>query len=244
MKRWRRWATWFIAALMLIPAALLLYAAMRGRPQDLPWTALDLGQPVGMFTGRKLAGLTQDFPRCRALMDRAGVRYTVLPERREGEVCGYADAVRFAGGGARRIDYLPSDLGVSCPVAAALTLWEWHVVQPAALRHFGKRVSAIEHYGSYSCRRIVGRGDGGWSQHSTADAVDIAAFRLADSTRIVIRRDWNGNDPVKQAFLREVRTGACDVFSIVLSPDYNAAHADHFHMDQSERGEFGWRGCR
>jgi hypothetical protein len=244
MRLWRRWATGIIAALVLIPAALLLYAAMRGHPQDLPWTPLDLADPVGMFTGRKLAGLTQDFARCQSLMERAGVGYTALPARRDSEHCGYDDGVRFAGGGARQIDFLPADLGVSCPVAAALALWEWHVVQPAALRHFGKRVSAIEHYGSYSCRRIVGRGDGGWSQHSTADAVDISAFRLADSTRIVIKRDWQGGDPAREAFLREVRTGACDLFSIVLSPDYNAAHADHFHMDQSERGEFGWRGCR
>lgn len=244
MRRWRRWALWIIAAIVLIPAALLAYAAMRGRPQDLPWTELDLAQPVGVFTGRKLAGLTQDFARCRALMQRAGVRFTVLPELSDGEHCGYADGVRFTGGGSRRIDFLPGDLGMSCPVAAGLAVWEWEVVQPAALRHFGKRVSAIEHYGSYSCRRIVGRGDGGWSQHSTADALDISAFRLSDASRIVIKRDWKGGDPATQAFLREVRDGACRLFSIVLSPDYNEAHADHFHMDQSERGEFGWRGCR
>jgi hypothetical protein len=26
------------------------------------------------------------------------------------------------------------------------------------------------------------------------------------------------------------------VFGTVLSPDYNAAHADHFHFDQAARG--------
>ena len=46
------------------------------------------------------------------------------------------------------------------------------------------------------------------------------------------------------AFLREVRDGACDLFATVLSPDYNAAHADHFHLDQAARGAIGWRGCR
>jgi hypothetical protein len=29
------------------------------RPQDLPWTRLDLAQPIGAMTGRKLAGLTR-----------------------------------------------------------------------------------------------------------------------------------------------------------------------------------------
>jgi hypothetical protein len=33
-----------------------------------------------------------------------------------------------------------------------------------------------------------------------------------------------------------VRDKACDAFGTVLSPDYNAAHADHFHLDQADRG--------
>ena len=41
-----------------------------------------------------------------------------------------------------------------------------------------------------------------------------------------------------------VRDGACDLFATVLSPDYNAAHADHLHFDQAMRGAMGWRGCR
>jgi hypothetical protein len=243
MKALRWWTFGTIGVLLLLAGAFLLWAGLKGRPQDLPWTPLDLAEPVGLFTGRKLAGLTRDFPRCEALMKHAGVRYTVQPELRDGEHCGYSDGVRFAGGGPRRIDYLPADLKISCPVAAALTLWEWHVVQPAALKHFGKRVSAIEHYGSYSCRHMVGKGKERWSQHSTADAIDISAFRLSDATRITVKKDWKGGDPAKEAFLREIRTGACRLFTIVLSPDYNAAHADHFHMDQSARGEFGWRGC-
>ena len=36
-------------------------------------------------------------------------------------------------GGSRGIDYAPEGLGTNCAVAAALALWEWHVVQPAAL---------------------------------------------------------------------------------------------------------------
>lgn len=238
-----RWASYLTLGVLMIAGAFLLYAVLRGRPQDLPWTPLDLGEKPGLFTRRKLVGLTQDFPRCQALMQRAGVRYTLAPEVSEGEHCGYADGVRFTAGGPRKIDFLPADLRISCPVAAALAMWEWNVVQPAALRHFGKQVSAIEHYGSYSCRHIVGKGDGNWSQHSTADAVDISAFRLSDATRITVKRDWTGGDAATQAFLREVRTGACGLFTIVLSPDYNEAHRDHLHMDQSPGGAFGWRGC-
>ena len=40
-------------------------------------------------------------------------------------------------------------------------------------------------------------------------------------------------------FLREVRDGACGYFNVVLSPDYNADHHDHLHVDM------GWyRTCR
>lgn len=232
-----------VIAALLLTLALLVYAMLRNRPQDLPWTKLDLSQPVGIFTGRKLTALTDDFPACRAALDKAGIRYTALPPRTEGEGCGYTDAVRFTKGGARRIGFAPADLGVSCPVAAGLAVWEWEVVQPAAQRIFGQRVAEIEHFGSYNCRRMYNREGASWSEHATADAVDIAAFRLADGTRITLIGDWAGEGP-KAQFLRAVRDGGCDLFATVLSPDYNEAHRDHFHLDQAERGAMGWRACR
>lgn len=239
----RRTIGW-IAGLLTIGAAMfLLWAFAKGRPQDMPWTPLDLSQPIGMFTGRKLTGLTEDFPQCRALLKDAGVRYTILPERGGYGSCGYADGVRFNNGGSRRIGFRPANLGIACPVAAALAMWEWDVVQPAAQRHFGTRVLAIDHFGSYSCRRIYGRDAGTWSEHSTADAVDIAGFRLADGGRIAVVGDWR-NDGARGAFLHEVRDGACKLFATTLSPDYNAAHRDHLHLDQANRGSMGWRACR
>lgn len=242
MRALRRVTGWSVALAMIATAALVAWGALRGRPQDLPWTALDLAQPIGMFTGRKLTGLTGDAAGCRALLDRAGIRYTALGSRHVGQ-CGYDDAVRLGTGGPRTVALSPADLGTSCPVAAALVLWEWNVVAPAAQRHFGARVTRIDHFGSYSCRRMYGRDAGAWSEHSTADAIDIAGFRLSDGTRITVARDWTG-DGDKAAFLREVRDGACRLYATVLSPDYNAAHRDHFHLDQAARGQAGWRACR
>ena len=46
--------------------------------------------------------------------------------------------------------------------------------------------------------------------------------------------DWEGGAS-ERSFLREVRDGACPLFATVLSPEYNAAHADHFHFDQAGR---------
>jgi len=226
-------------AAILLALGLMLLAVLRGRPQDLPWTPLDLGEPIGAFTGRKLAGLTHDFPRCRALLDKAGVRYDALPEVHV-NACGYADGVRFAEGGSRRATYAP-EVGMACPVAAGLSVWEWNIVQPAARRLLGSSVVAIHHYRSYNCRHIAG--EKAWSEHATADAIDIAGFRLANGKRITIAGDWKGNGP-EATFLHETRNGACKLFATTLSPDYNAAHWNHLHLDQAARGEFGWRACR
>ncbi|HKR25710.1 MAG TPA: extensin family protein [Allosphingosinicella sp.] len=241
MRRLRR----FVLALLLLAAlalgGLLLYGHARRHPEDVPWTALDLGRPVGSFTGRKLAGL--EGPHCQALLSRAGISYQPLPARSAGPQCGHDHAVRFVPGGALAIRYRPADLGTACPVAAALALWEWHVVQPAARRHFGREVAAIEHYGSYSCRRVYGRDAGMWSEHARANALDVAAFRLDGGARISMVSDWE-DEGAKGRFLREVRDGACALFATVLSPDYNRAHRDHFHLDQARRGAWGWRACR
>jgi len=241
MKYLRRVKIFLVLALLAF-LAFLGWGYARRHPEDLPWTRLDLARPVGAFTGRKLAALGGESETCRALLRRAGIRFVALPPRGGGQ-CGYDDAVRFSPGGALAIGYRPADLGTSCPVAAALALWEWHVVQPAALRRFGTKVAAVEHYGSYSCRRIYGRSEGAWSEHASANAVDIAAFRLADGRRITIVGNWKG-DGARALFLRDVRDGACRLFATTLSPDYNAAHRDHLHLDQARRGAMGWRGCR
>ena len=230
-----------LAIALLVFGGMLLWGYARSHPEDLPWTALDLSQPVGAFTGRKLTGTGGEA--CHALLGRAGIRYIALPPRDPGGQCGYQDAVRFQPGGAVRIGFRPDDVGTSCSVAAALALWEWHVVQPAAIEHFGKQVATIDHLGSYSCRRMYNRPGAAWSEHATANAIDIAGFRLADGTRISVLDNWDEQGP-RAAFLRDVRDGACDLFATVLSPDYNAAHRDHFHFDQAARGEMGWRGCR
>ncbi|MBH1992585.1 MAG: extensin family protein [Sphingomonadaceae bacterium] len=231
----------FILLGVVLCLALIGYAGMRQRPQDLPWTDLDLGQPIGLFTGRKLAALTGDRAQCLALLDRAGVDYVAMQPGGSGQ-CAYTDAVRLKAD-AQAIALSPASVAPSCPVVAALKLWEWQVVQPAAQRIYGQPVRTIRHFGSFSCRRMYGRSQGDFSEHATADAIDIAGFTLADGRRISVLGDWPGEGK-DAAFLHAVRDGACDLFSTVLSPDYNAAHRDHFHLDQAERGKTGWRACR
>lgn len=227
-----------LTALALV--ALIALSYLRQRPQDLPWTELRLDQPIGMFTGRKLANLENDFARCQTLLDQAGVLYEPLPPVGTDQ-CVRDDNIRLLKPQTGHINFAPSNVAPSCPVAAALTIWQDQMVQPAAIVAFGQPVTTIRHFGAYSCRTISG-GDR-WSEHATGNAIDVAAFVLADGTVISLSGHWDeGGD--KAAFLRTIRDGSCDLFSSVLSPDYNAAHADHFHFDQASLRTMGYRICR
>ncbi|GAO37919.1 hypothetical protein SCH01S_01_00820 [Sphingomonas changbaiensis NBRC 104936] len=243
MRTARRLARALIIAIVLIALICWYLVWTHDHPADSPFTELDLTRPIGLFTGRKIAALGDDTPKCETLLFRAGVRYRALPAAGTGQ-CAYDDAVRLTKGGALTAGFRPERVDVSCPVAAGLAVWEQQIVQPAAEHLLGARVTGIDHFGSYSCRRMYGRSTGDWSEHARANAIDVAGFRLSDGRRITVARDWNGGTLKQQQFLRAVRDGACKLFATVLSPDYNAAHHDHLHLDQAMRGEFGWRACR
>ena len=228
---------------ILAALAVAGFVFVRDRPQDVPWTPLDLGQPIGAFTRQKLVALGEDFPRCRALLDRAGVDYAVKPPRGKGQ-CVQQNGLIPEPGGATTVRLRPASVAPSCPVVSALAIWEWQVVQPAARQYLGSPIADIGHYGSYSCRRMYGASEGKWSEHATGNAIDIASFTTEDGKTVSVLDDWNGGTEDQQAFLRVVRDGACDLFATVLSPDYNSAHANHFHFDQANRGGMGWGACR
>lgn len=236
--RWLRLILWLV---MFLAIGLFAYALWRPQPEDLPWTPLALDQPVGLFTGRKLTGLTRDRETCLGLVRATGLGVTEVPPFGTAQ-CRVEDGVRIAAG-QEMLALTPASVTPSCPVVAALAMWHWQVVQPAAQRILGASVTRIEHLGSHNCRRLYGRSQGGWSQHATADAIDIRGFILSDGRRVSVLRDWP-RPGREAAFLTLVRDGACDLFATVLSPDYNTQHRDHLHLDQAERGEKGWRACR
>jgi len=226
-----------IAFTLLLIAALLL--AGRGwladNPQHDPFSPLDLRQPRGWATQTKLDALHDDPSACRAVLESSGIEFTTLPSTGEGECRRedrlVLDAAMLAPGGAQ----------LSCPVAVGVIMWTEHDLQPLAEAQLGSRVERIEHLGTYNCRRIGGGEQGGWSEHATGNAIDIGAFVLEDGRRISVLQDWRG-DAEDAAFLYAARDAACANFGTVLSPEYNAAHADHLHLDQGRSTTFGF--CR
>lgn len=223
--------------MLLVVFALLIAGKvwLHEHPQHDPWAPLDLRDPAGWATAAKLRALEGDVDACRAVLTRSEVSFTALPPQGEGE-CPRPDRTVLD-----RYPLAPRPPPTTCAVAIALELWKRDSLTPEAEQIFGQGVARVEHLGSYSCRRIYGRQSGQWSEHATGNAIDIAAFVLNDGTRISVLGDWNGPNAKKALFLRQVRNGACRDFSTVLSPEYNAAHRDHFHLDMSG----GWGGvCR
>lgn len=223
-----------MAALALLAAGIAGWQWLQSHPQHNPWAPLDLRDPPGWATRTKLISMRSNTQECRAVLTRSKIAFTALQPAGEGQ-CARPDRTRLA-------DYplAPDTPAVTCPVAAALELWRRESVAPAARELLGSDIARIEHLGAFSCRRMYGGAEGAWSEHATANAIDIAGFVLEDGRRISVLGDWDDNTP-ESAFLRAVRDGACSSFATVLSPDYNAAHADHFHFDQDDR----WTGvCR
>jgi Extensin-like protein C-terminus len=123
---------------------------------------------------------------------------------------------------------------LACPIVSMLDRWFAESVQPAAQRWFGVRVVEIKQISAYSCRGMNGNPHAHISEHAFGNALDIAAFTLADGRRITVRDSWRGL-PQEQGFLRDIQAGACERFNTVLAPGSNSHHADHFHVDLMRR---------
>ena len=174
----------------------------------------------------------QALRQCIAKMDRIVARYALLPDRTFGGGCSALGSVQL-----RDIGTPVTNLGaMTCPLAYAFTVWVQSDLQVPAMGEFGSPVVKVETFGTYNCRNVNGAATGNLSEHAFANAVDVAAFVLKDGRRVSVLQGWNG-PPKDQRFLRSVRASACNRFNTVLSPDYNALHHDHLHLDMG-RGPF------
>lgn len=199
-----------------------------------PWAPLDIQAEINFLTPWKLSRLNNDPLLCDQVLGTSSLRFNRQADSPASADCPLANVLRVQGSDVA----LSSSFLASCPLAVAYALFEVHTLQPAAQAVLGQRVSRIDHLGSFACRNVYGRSSGRLSQHATANALDIAGFRLADGQRINVLRDWDDSGD-KGRFLRLVRDGACKNFNTVLGPDYNAAHQNHFHLDMGL-----WRVCR
>ena len=65
----------------------------------------------------------------------------------------------------------------------------------------------------------------------------VSAFRLANGQRVTVLKGWKAEKT--QPWLQALLSASCGYYGNGLGPDYNAAHANHFHL-----GMRGYGLCR
>lgn len=95
-------------------------------------------------------------------------------------------------------------------------------------------VTEVEHLGVFNCRVISGTST--LSEHGRGTAIDLAAFRFSDGRRWTVNDDFQtGTMPTTAAgtWMWALVNTMFDerMFNIILTPNYNAAHRNHFHVD-------------
>lgn len=203
-------------------------------PHYNPFAPLQLNDPPGRITQFKLRRLTPEA--CSTLLEEAN-RQRLISSQPVADTrgnCPLENVVRVRNFGSVA---LSSSFLASCPLALSSALFVEQQARPLAEASVGSALRQIDHLGSYACRNIYNRPDARRSEHASAEALDIAAFRFANGKRVTVLNGWR--QPETQPFLRALLDSACQYYGNGLGPEYNAAHADHFH--------FGMRGyglCR
>lgn len=221
---------WLAVSQALVILALALGAAfylswIRLPPNWGPWSDVRLEEPPGMFARMQLNSLSESADACYAVLDRSRLEYRAVADTSVENGCGLPAGVVVE---RSNVPY-SSGFAVTCQMAAAL-YWYERRVDELASAELGSALVRIDHLGTYACRNVNSASRGRRSQHATANAIDIAAFRLEDGRRISVLDDW-GNETAEGRFLEAAHEAACSLFNTVLGPEYNRLHANHFHFD-------------
>ncbi|EIZ80186.1 extensin-like protein [Novosphingobium sp. Rr 2-17] len=167
---------------------------------------------------------------CLAALTAQNAIFTPVEDRYFSNSCSTVGTVKLVALNTDNATVTVTNLGpVTCATATPFAAWARFGVDRAAQQILGSRIVKIETFGSYSCRNVAGTARR--SGHATANAIDVSAFVLGDGRRISVLNDWNGGSPEARSFLRVVHDSACKRFGTTLGPGYNAAHANHFHLE-------------
>ncbi len=211
----------------LLPALALLTACIDTRPAP-------KHDPLRRPASSAFAS-SPELRQCLADLGTSQASFTPLPDQYFGAGCATIGTVRLNSLRSDDARLQLTNLGpVACPLAETLAGWARFGVDRAARQILGSPLARIETMGSYSCRNVAGNDRR--SAHATAQAIDVAAFILADGRRISVREHWSEGSPQEKQFLAIAHQSACKRFGTVLGPAYNAAHRDHLHVELSGAG--------
>ncbi len=125
-------------------------------------------------------------------------------------------------------------LWVSCPMALAL-----EKMAGVLERH---DIVEVHHVGAYNCRTL--RTAPRLSQHAHGAALDIVALVDKHGDKMSLSKHWEKGQlkPASRrgrVLLEVARAWHTEqIFNVVLTPEYNQAHEDHFHVDLSPNKHF------
>ncbi|MDY0417756.1 extensin family protein [Enterobacter sp. 170198] len=221
-----------LTVLIIVVVATVGY---RWLPPDYnPFIPLTLDDPPGRITQFKLRRLTPEA--CTSLLSQANQRDLIRtqPVADSGGECPLSNVVRVRSFGPVSLN---GSFLASCPLALSSALFISQQARPLTKRYMGSDLARIDHLGSFACRNIYHRPDARRSEHATAEALDIAAFRLTNGERVTVLNGWKAANT--QPWLKAMLTASCGYYGNGLGPEYNAAHANHFHL-----GMHGFGLCR
>lgn len=202
-----------------------------------PFTPFNVTDAPTWVTKYKLKRIESDPSTCLAALQAAEkqgfIRFS-QPQPTTGQ-CPLAHPVRVQSFGDVR---LSSSFLSSCSLALRSAMFVSQVAKPLAAAELGSPLVRIDHLGSYACRNIYHRAEGRLSEHATADALDVSAFRLASGQQISVLRNWPQKEKTAH-YLHQVFQESCRYYGNAIGPEYNAAHANHFHL-----GMRGFGVCR
>ena len=121
----------------------------------------------------------------------------------------------------------PRPMYVSCELADALH----------RLGDILKQYDIVEvlHIGTFNCRKISGKDK--LSQHSYGRAIDIWGFVDRAGERYVLEDHWEHDTEMPRSAKARVLYDIAQqmhqqqIFHNILTPNYNAGHDNHFHVD-------------
>ena len=207
---------------------LLLIAALSGCGGAIP----SGGPYAGPQRSAQAFSPAPETRQCLANLGAKEASFTPLPDEYYGAGCSTINTVRLLSLRGDDSALAFTNLGpVTCPLASAMAGWARYGVDRAARQILGSPLVRIETMGSYNCRDVAGTEHR--SAHATANAIDVSGFDLADGRRITVLGDWREGSPQVRQFLSVIHQSACRRFGTVLGPNYNAAHANHFHVELS-----------
>ncbi len=172
-----------------------------------------------------------------------GVQFEVRGDQSEaagnGLTCEISDAVRVQNP-INGVVYRYIESASATPLYGSCELMLAVYELSGLLREYG--INEVGHIGTYNCRVISGTST--LSRHGYGDAIDLGSFFTTSGQEYNIIRDWEhdtttfSTEAARALYEIGQQMHARGIFNIVLTPNYNAAHDNHFHVDLTPGGNY------